>query len=52
MQFNVWLLVVDFFILMWIGSCCAESPYIEIGATVTIVDFAWFIVLVPVVRII
>lgn len=52
MRFSFWLLVVYFLIRMWVGSCRAESPYIEIGATVTVVYFAWFLVIVPVVRVI
>ena len=47
MKFNFWLFVVDFFILMWIGSQHPESPYIEIGQIATIFYFAWFLILVP-----
>jgi ubiquinol-cytochrome c reductase cytochrome b subunit len=48
MKFAYWVFVVDFFILMWIGSCHAESPYIEIGQVATAIYFTYFLVLVPV----
>nr|YP_009739346.1 apocytochrome b [Tricholoma bakamatsutake]QIC20195.1 apocytochrome b [Tricholoma bakamatsutake] len=49
MKFAFWLLVVDFLILMWIGSQHPETPYIEIGQIATAFYFVWFLVLVPVI---
>jgi len=47
MKFAFWLLVVDFFILMWIGSQHPETPYVEIGQIATAFYFAWFLIIVP-----
>jgi ubiquinol-cytochrome c reductase cytochrome b subunit len=47
MKFAFWSLVVDFLILMWIGSQHPETPYIEIGQIATAFYFAWFLLLVP-----
>jgi len=47
MKFAFWFFVVDFIILMWIGSQHPESPYLEIGQTATAFYFAWFLVIVP-----
>ena len=52
MRFAFWLFVVDFLILMFIGSQHVESPYVEIGAIATVFYFAWFIVIVPLVGIV
>lgn len=52
MRFAFWLFVVDFLILMFIGSQHVESPYVEIGAIATAFYFAWFIVIVPLVGIV
>lgn len=52
MRFAFWLFVVDFFILMFIGSQHVESPYVEIGAAATAFYFLWFILIVPVVGIV
>ena len=42
-----WFFVVDFFILMWIGSQHPNSPYVEIGQIATAFYFSWFIIIVP-----
>lgn len=47
MKLAFWSLVVDFIILMWIGSQHPETPYLEIGQIATTFYFAWFLVLVP-----
>ena len=39
--------VVDFFILMWIGSQHPVSPYVEIGQISTAFYFIWFLAIVP-----
>jgi ubiquinol-cytochrome c reductase cytochrome b subunit len=47
MKLTFWFFVVDFFILMWIGSQHPNSPYVEIGQVATAFYFAWFLVIVP-----
>lgn len=44
-----WILVVDCFILGWIGGSPVEAPYYEIGQFATIFYFIFFIVIVPVI---
>lgn len=51
-RFAFWTFVVDFFILMFIGSQHVESPYVEIGAAATVYYFAWFVIVVPAIGII
>ena len=46
-----WIFIVNFFILLWIGACHPESPYLEIGQVATFFYFIWFIVIVPAVGI-
>ena len=48
MKFMFWSFVVNFIILMWIGSQHPETPYVEIGQVSTAFYFIWFIFLVPV----
>ena len=48
MKFAFWFFVVDFIILMWIGSQHPNSPYVEIGQIATAFYFSWFSVIVPV----
>nr|YP_009048493.1 cytochrome b [Heterobasidion irregulare]AHK09746.1 cytochrome b [Heterobasidion irregulare] len=47
MKLAFWFFVVDFVILLWIGSQHPESPYLEIGQFSTAFYFAWFLVIVP-----
>jgi len=47
MKIAFWFLVVDFLILMWIGSQHPEEPYVTIGQLATGFYFAWFLFLVP-----
>jgi len=47
MKFAFWFLVVDFLILMWIGSQHPDSPYLEIGQIATAFYFSWFLIIVP-----
>jgi len=42
-----WALVVDFAILLWIGSCHPETPFVEIGQFATAFYFGWFIFIIP-----
>nr|AUN28284.1 apocytochrome b [Malassezia yamatoensis] len=50
-RFVFWVFVVDFLILMWIGSQHPEYPYYEIGSYATIFYFVYFLILVPAVGI-
>lgn len=52
MRFSFWMFVVDFLLLMWLGSCHVESPFIEIGQAATAFYFGWFLVIVPVIGIV
>jgi len=52
MKLVFWLFVVDFFILMWIGSQHPTTPYVEIGQVATAFYFAWFLIIVPIIGII
>jgi ubiquinol-cytochrome c reductase cytochrome b subunit len=47
-----WLLVLDYFILGWIGGCAPETPYLEIGQIATFFYFFYFLIIIPVLGII
>jgi len=47
MKLAFWFFVVNFFILMWIGSQHPSTPYLEIGQLSTAFYFVWFLVIVP-----
>jgi len=47
MKLFFWVFVVNFFILMWIGSQHPNTPYVEIGQVATVFYFAWFLIIVP-----
>ena len=51
MKLAYWFFVVNFIILMWIGSQHPETPYSEIGQFATAFYFAWFLIIVPVLSI-
>ena len=42
-----WLLVVNFFVLMWCGAMPAEQPYVIISQLATLYWFAYFLVILP-----
>ena len=48
-QFKIWfwVLVVDFFVLMWAGGMPAEQPYVAISQVATAYWFAYFLVILP-----
>jgi ubiquinol-cytochrome c reductase cytochrome b subunit len=46
MKLAFWFFVVDFFILMWIGSQHPNEPYVTIGQAATALYFAWFLIIV------
>lgn len=52
MKFFFWAFVVNFVILMWIGSQHPDTPYLEIGQGATAFYFAWFIIFIPLVGLI
>jgi hypothetical protein len=52
MKIAHWLFIVDFFILMWIGSQHPETPFVEIGQFATLFYFSWFLIIVPIIGII
>ena len=43
-----WILVVNCFILGWIGGKTPEYPYVEIGRLATVYYFAYFLLILPV----
>jgi len=52
MRFAFWILVADFFLLIYIGSQHAEEPFVTVGALATALYFGWFVIIVPMVGII
>ena len=48
MKLAHWFFIVNFFILMWIGSQHPNPPYVEIGQISTVFYFSWFIFIVPI----
>jgi ubiquinol-cytochrome c reductase cytochrome b subunit len=52
MKLAFWFFVVNFIILLWIGSQHPESPYLEIGQFSTAFYFLWFLFIVPVIGVI
>jgi ubiquinol-cytochrome c reductase cytochrome b subunit len=46
-KFVYWTFVINFFLLMSLGACHVESPYIEIGQICTAFYFSYFLILVP-----
>ena len=49
MKLAFWFFVVDFIILMWIGSQHPNSPYVEIGQISTAFYFSWFLIILPII---
>jgi len=52
MKLAHWFFIVNFFILLWIGSQHPETPFVEIGQVSTAFYFSWFLVIVPVLGIV
>jgi ubiquinol-cytochrome c reductase cytochrome b subunit len=44
-----WVFVANFLILMKLGACHVESPFIELGQMTTILYFSYFLFIVPMV---
>jgi ubiquinol-cytochrome c reductase cytochrome b subunit len=51
-KFIFWVFVVNFLILMKLGACHVESPFIEFGQISTALYFSYFIFMVPMVSLI
>ncbi|UWQ18237.1 cytochrome b N-terminal domain-containing protein [Jannaschia sp. M317] len=46
-KFWFWLLVLDFFLLMWLGAMPAEEPWASISLIASAYWFAYFLVILP-----
>jgi ubiquinol-cytochrome c reductase cytochrome b subunit len=46
-KFIFWVFVVNFLILMKLGACHVESPFIEFGQISTVLYFSYFIFMIP-----
>lgn len=44
-----WAFLINFIILMKLGACHVESPYIELGQVSTILYFSYFVLIVPII---
>merc|ERR1712178_431656 len=42
-----WIFVANFGLLMWLGQCPVESPYIEISQASALFYFAYYLVILP-----
>jgi len=51
MKLAQWFFIVNFVILMWIGSQHPESPFVEVGQIATTFYFSWFLIIVPIIGI-
>jgi len=51
-KLGFWIFVVNFLILMKLGACHVESPFIELGQLSTVLYFSYFIIIVPVISLI
>ena len=47
-----WIFVANFLILMKLGACHVESPFIELGQISTIFYFSYFVLIVPIISLI
>lgn len=51
-KLGFWIFVLNFLILMKLGACHVESPFIELGQFSTVLYFSYFILIVPVISLI
>lgn len=51
-KFAFWVFVVNFLILMKLGACHVETPFIELGQLSTALYFSYFILIVPTISLI
>jgi ubiquinol-cytochrome c reductase cytochrome b subunit len=47
-----WLFALNFLVLMWLGSCHVEAPFIVAGQIATVYYFAHFLLILPILGII
>jgi len=50
-KFVFWIFVANFLILMKLGACHVEEPFITLGQVSTIFYFSWFVVILPIVSV-
>ena len=51
-KFAFWVFVVNFLILMKLGACHVETPFIELGQLSTALYFSYFVLIVPTISLI
>ena len=51
-KFAFWVFVVNFLILMKLGACHVETPFIELGQLSTVLYFGYFLFIVPAISLI
>jgi len=51
-KFAFWVFVVNFLILMKLGACHVETPFIELGQLSTALYFGYFVAIVPAISLI
>ena len=51
-KFAFWVFVINVLILMKLGACHVESPFIEVGQLSTVLYFSYFVLIVPAVSLI
>ena len=51
-KFAFWVFVVNFLILMKLGACHVETPFIELGQLSTALYFGYFLIIVPAISLI
>lgn len=49
-KFFFWLFIVNVFLLVWLGACPVEFPYVAVSQLSTAYYFLWFIVINPLVN--
>ena len=47
MRFAFWVFVANFAMLMYLGACHVEDPFITVAQVSTFLYFFWFIAIVP-----
>ena len=52
MRFAFWVFVANFIMLMYLGACHVEDPFITVGQVCTALYFLWFVLIVPVIGIV
>ena len=45
--FSFWVFALNFLVLMWLGSCHVEPPYIVAGQVATAFYFSHFLIVIP-----